>query len=75
MVTLFDWLTNDNEIAIEDKLREDLGIDSLGMVNLQVTIEDNLNIRFDPIENDLTEVFDTVGSLASFVDEYLARCQ
>ena len=41
------------------------------MVNLQVTVEDKFNIHFDPIEMDLLEVFETVGSLVTFLESHL----
>jgi len=66
IVENFNWL-NDKIILPEDRLREDLGLDSLGMVNLQVSIEDEFGIRFDPVETDLTEVFNTINSLIEFV--------
>lgn len=47
-----------------DGLVDDLGLESLVLVTLQVALEKRLGIRFDPLEADLTEVFDTVGSLA-----------
>ena len=64
---------NISHILPQHKLREDLELDSLAMVNLQVAIEDEFDMRFDPIENNLTEVFETVGSLMAFVESYLAQ--
>lgn len=69
LVNLFDWITDANQIFPEHRLREDLELDSVAMVNLQVAIEDEFDIRFDPIETDLAEVFDTVGSLADFIEK------
>ena len=66
----FDWLKGLNPILLEHRLREDLELDSLDMVNLQVAVEDEFDIRFDPVETDLTEVFQTVGSLAEFLKIY-----
>jgi acyl carrier protein len=66
----FNWLSDANPILPDHSLREDLELDSLGMVNLQVAIEDEFDIRFDPVETDLTEVFETVESLAEFIQKY-----
>lgn len=70
LVNNFNWLSNAKQILPEHRLREDLELDSLGMVNLQVAVEDEFRMRFDPIETDLVEVFRTVGSLVKF----LQRC-
>ncbi|MBC8492861.1 MAG: acyl carrier protein [Chloroflexi bacterium] len=50
-----------------DGLVDDLGLESFALVTLQVSLEKRLGIRFDPLEADLTEVFDTVGSLARYL--------
>ena len=71
LVETFSWIYSANAILPEHRLQEDLELDSLAMVNLQVAIEDRFSIRFDPISMDLVEVFETVGSLASFLDLYL----
>jgi acyl carrier protein len=49
------------------RLREDIGLDSLGMVDLMVALEDNFQIYFDPIVMDLDEAFTTIGSITDFV--------
>jgi len=54
--------------ALLDKdLQNDLGLDSLAMVTLQVSIEDQFDLRFDPILMDLASVFQTVGTLVDFI--------
>ncbi len=73
LVNNFDWLTDADSILAEHRLRDDLGLDSLAMVNLQVIIEDEFDMRFDPIETDLAEVFETVESLADFLVSYLDK--
>ena len=50
-----------------DGLVDDLGLDSLALVKLQVALEAKLNICFDPLTVDLTEVFDTVGALVRYL--------
>jgi len=68
LLRTFSWL-DENNITLESRLREDLELDSLAMVNLQVAIEDEFDIRFDPVETDLTEVFETVGTLINFIEK------
>ena len=71
LVDTFDWNTDVNHILPEHRLREDLELDSLAMVNLQVAIEDELGVRFDPIGTDLGHVFETVGTLVDFLRGHL----
>ena len=54
-------------IQRDHRLREDLGLDSLGMVDLMVAIEDKFQIYFDPILMDLEEAFKSIGSITDFV--------
>lgn len=69
LLTILLTVTNkpieEKDITNESNLKFDLGLDSMAMVNLQVSIEDEFEFRFDPIETDLVEVFTTVGSLYS----------
>lgn len=51
----------------DQRLREDLGFDSVMAVDLMVEIEMRLGVYFDPIEQDLAAIFSTVGALAEFV--------
>lgn len=51
-------------------LMDDLGLDSVEMVGLQVAIEDQFSLRFDPLVDDLAEIFRTVDSLASYLDQH-----
>lgn len=57
-----------NKISLDDRLRDDLKLDSINLVNLQVEIEDCFNIRFNPLETDLAFIFKTVDSLLSFLE-------
>lgn len=51
----------------EQKLFDDLGLDSTSVIDLVMRLEDEAHIEIDPV--DLTgEVFDTVGSLADYLD-------
>lgn len=56
-------------LRAKERLREDLGFDSVLIVDLMVEIELKLGVYFDPYENDLAEIFQTVGSLERFVVE------
>lgn len=62
-----DWLPSDQIITNSHLLRKDLGFDSLAIVHLQVAIEDEFEIRFDPVNTDFITVFETVGSLSDFL--------
>lgn len=53
----------------DDGIRDDLGFDSVGMVDLMIEVEGCFGVYFDPLEEDLTKIFQTVGSLLNFVDE------
>jgi acyl carrier protein len=48
--------------------RDDLGMDSLNIAMLYPDIEDSFNISFSPLDDDLGEIFKTVGSLWRFVE-------
>ena len=56
-------------ISSSHYLREDLGLDSLAMVDLMVVVEDSFNVYFDPVKMDLDTAFETVGSLATILIE------
>lgn len=51
------------------KLADDLQLDSFSIVTLQVAIEDNFKIQFDPLEDDFVEIFCNMGRLVDFVNE------
>lgn len=61
-----------DEIKPEHRLRDHLGLDSLAMVDLMICVEDAFNIFFDPVQTDLTIVFETVDSLSSYVDSLIS---
>lgn len=48
-------------------LREDLGLESIAMIDLIVEIENYFNIYLDPVSMDLEAAFQTVGSLTEFI--------
>lgn len=65
---LFPQITRDKDMVANQRLREDLNLDSLDMINLQLAIEERLHYKFDPLENNLAEIFESVESVASFLD-------
>ena len=64
---------NADDMSAQHDLREDLGLDSLAMVDLIVALEDEFDLYFDPIEMDLEKAFETVGSLVTFLSIQLGE--
>lgn len=52
----------------ETNLRDGLEMDSLAMVLFQVEIEEEFRFTFDPIEDDFERIFETFGSLYSYLE-------
>jgi acyl carrier protein len=63
---LFSWIDGGG-VADDTRLREDLGLDSLHLVELQVSAEDRLHVRFDPLDDGFFEAFETVGGFSRYV--------
>lgn len=57
-------------IAADMKLSEDLGFDSLSLVELIVDLEDRFNIEIDESDLDPSQL-KTVAQIYSLVDKYL----
>ena len=57
-----------SEINNNMTFRDDLGMDSLHVAMLYPDIEDSFNITFSPIDDDLGEIFKTVGTLWDFIE-------
>ena len=49
------------------RLREDIGMESLGFIDLIVSIEERYGIILDPVANDFEIGFRTLGGLADLV--------
>lgn len=65
----FNWIT-ENDLAVTNKsLRDDFGFDSIGIVSLQVSIEDEFDIRFNPLETDFAKVFYSIDTLVEFISK------
>lgn len=58
------------DIKPELKLKEDLGFDSLNMVELIVELEDEFNIEFDESDLDPTKLL-TVSQVYGVVEKYV----
>jgi len=66
-------LKQHSEIKIGDitddmSLHDELGLDSLSIAMLYPDIEDTFDVRFSPLDDDLGEIFKTVGSLWRYVE-------
>jgi cysteine synthase/acyl carrier protein len=68
----FPWAAPGAEVA-GARLRDDLDLDSLHLVQLQVAIEDAFKIVFDAADERLLTAFDTIASLAAYVCHLLDR--
>lgn len=61
-----------NEITPELKLKEDLGLDSLNLVELMVEIEEKFDIEIEESDLDPAEL-QTVSRLYDLVEKYTER--
>jgi acyl carrier protein len=71
IITRFGWAVTGAETGPHTRLREDLDLDSLHLVELQVAVEDRFGVRFDPTDEQLLDAFSTVGSLDAYVRHLL----
>jgi acyl carrier protein len=62
-----------SEMTEATRLREDLGLESIAMIDLIVAIEDHFHVYFDPITMNLDEAFRTIGTLNALVDTLIAK--
>jgi acyl carrier protein len=69
---LADILRREPEALDEqDRLFEDLGLDSTTIIELLLSLEDRVDFEIDPDELG-TEIFKSVGSLTDYVEAKLA---
>ena len=54
-------------VSEETKLTEDLGLDSLNMMLLAVSVEDEFGFRFDDMPT-----FETVGDISQYIEKKTA---
>ena len=73
--TIKDIVTNlmdeEYEIKVESSFADDLEFDSVNLLYLQVAVEDEFDIRFDPISDDFSEIFKDVKSLCAYIEKKL----
>ena len=62
----------DEQITLEMSLTDDLEMESLHIVTLQVELEDEFAVQFDPLEDDFFEIFQTVGSVYEAIERKLS---
>ena len=51
----------DVTVSAKSQIQDELGFDSIMLIVLQIDIEDAFHIRFDPVEEDLQQVFCRYG--------------
>lgn len=56
------------EIKKESLFVNDLGFDSINLLYLQVAVEDEFDIKFDPVQDDFSEIFKDIKSLCDYVE-------
>jgi acyl carrier protein len=64
-------LESPDSIHAESDLRKDLGVDSLGLVDLVTVAEEDFSVRFSSSTD--FSVIHTVGDVAGLIEEQLAR--
>lgn len=70
VVKILEELSGNTNINSNDHLQNDLGLDSLDLVNLLVCIEDEFEIELD--ESDMNPFdFETVESVVNMVKKYI----
>ena len=62
---------SDITVSAESKIRDELEFDSIMLIVLQIDIEDAFQIRFDPVEEDLQQVFLSVRTLTDSVQSHM----
>jgi len=60
-------------ITEDSMLRDDIGLDSIDLSILQIELEDNFGIRFDPFEDDFTEIFLCVRQLCRTLERKIGE--
>lgn len=60
-------LNIDGELALETSFKDDLGVDSLDLLELVMAFEEEYDIELNPEE---LEGIDTVGDICEFIKKY-----
>ena len=58
---------NEDDVTMSSNLLDDLGADSLDMVDLVMTIEDEFELD---VEDEAVENIKTVGDIVHYIEEY-----
>jgi len=58
----------ERNIEAGDRIVEDLGFDSIQLINLQVTLEDTFDFMFDPIDDDFSVIFYNIDSICKYLE-------
>ena len=61
----------DVTVSAKSQIQDELGFDSIMLIVLQIDIEDAFHIRFDPVEEDLQQVFLSVRTLTDSVQSHM----
>lgn len=66
---IHDVLESEEAVTRESTLVDDLMFDSVSLLYLQVAIEDEFDIRFDPLTDDFTSIFYSADSLCNNIGD------
>ena len=64
---LADGRVNAAKLKAGARIREDLGFDSILLIDLMVELEARFGLYFEPLSPEMDTVFTTVGALEAFV--------
>lgn len=57
---------NENDVTMDTNIRDDLGADSLDLVDLAISLEDEFEVE---VPDNVIEKFETVGDIVRFIEE------
>ena len=70
VVAILSELSGTESIRLEDELKNDIGLDSFGLVNLILTLEERFGITLDDSDMNPFDLTD-VESVVRLVEKYL----
>ena len=70
VVAILSELSGTESISLEDELKNDIGLDSFGLVNLILTLEERFGITMDDSDMNPFDLID-VESVVRLVEKYL----
>ena len=70
VVAILSELSGTESIRLEDELKNDIGLDSFGLVNLILTLEERFGITMDDSDMNPFDLTD-VESVVRLVEKYL----